>query len=389
MRPAFRFPPRACRGFTVMEIVVAMGIFIVLGAALITILRQGLALWRTGEAKKDAHEKANFILSYLREDLASTYSKVGGSMPIRFLCDLEPESEERGVQRQRLRFVRTRRGESQHPIGSQGGRVLESNQYFDHFGDVEEARSGYLRAGAGLQEVLYSLDPDPDSTTLWRGVRSPPGGAGSLMAPDWDSSWVEESCRELASGVLHLEFRFWTQYTSTWEEDDFPYPFPHDDERRSGPAFIWDSTRGLFPPEDDMPDDAFRMYRGPDSMGDSSDDIFPRQVLVILVMETPIQVTLSSGISAETSRIPIRGAAKLPGDGPGYVRIDREWIRYVKVEKGRLVLESSFRGRGARWTRAVSHKKGTDVRVGRTFRMTVRIAASRDHWDEGVLNRGH
>ena len=79
----------------------------------------------------------------------------------------------------------------------------------------------------------------------------------------------------------------------------------------------------------------------------------------------------------------------MPGDGPGYVRIDREWIRYEKVEKGRLVLESSYMGRGARWTKAVSHRKGTAVRVGRTFRMTVRIAASRDHWDDGILNRGH
>ena len=242
MRPASRFPPRACRGFTVMEIVVAMGIFIVLGAALITILRQGLALWRTGETKKEAHERANFILSYLREDLANTYSKVGGSMPIRFLCDLEPESDERGVQRQRLRFVRTRRGESQHPIGSQGGRVLESDQYFDHFGDVEEARSGYLRAGAGLQEILYTLDPDPDSTTLWRGVRSPPGGADSLMAAAWNPNWVEERCHELASGVLHLEFRFWTQYTSTWDENYFPRPFPHDDGLPSGPARCWWSS---------------------------------------------------------------------------------------------------------------------------------------------------
>lgn len=378
-----RQPRRRAGGFTLIEVLVAMGIFVVLGTALVIILRQGLHLWRTGEARKEVHERANFILSYLREDLSSTYSGTWGPSPVRFLCDLEPASQERGARRQRLRFVRTRKGESQHPLASLGGTVIESTEFFDHFGDVDEARQGTLRAGGGLEEVIYFLDPDLDDTTLWRGIRSPPGGIDSFLDPAMDRAWnIEDRCRELATGVLYIEFRFWTQYTNTWDESFYPRLFPHKEDERSGPALLWDSTRGLFVPGagKDPPERVFEMFVGTGSVGDPSDDIFPRQVMVTLVMETDDGVVLAENIGPDTTRIPIRGASKIPPDAPPYVRIDQEWIRYDKREKGRLVLDEAGGGRGTRWTWPRPHRAGAPVSVGRTFTLIVRIPAFRDDW---------
>lgn len=376
--------PRSPRnlGFTLLEIIVAMGIFVILGAALITILRQGLDLWREGEARKETYERANFILSYIREDLINTYSGSGEPNPVRFLCDLEPASVERGVQRQRLRFVRTRKGESQHPVGGQGGMIIESTDYYDHFGDVSEMREGTLRAGAGLEEVIYLLDPDPEETTLWRGIRSPPGGEGSFLDPmGLRKLYVEDHCQPLATGVLYLEFRFWTQFTRTWDDGFYPRLYPHDEETRSGPALIWDSTRGLFPPEAGIGKGDFRVVLGPESLYDTADDIFPRQVMVVLVMEAATPVTLAQGISKDSTRIPLVGSSRIPGAAPRYVRIDREWIGYDTIEKGRLILGDAGRQRGARWTRPASHRKGAEVQVGRTFTLVVRIPAYRDDWN--------
>ena len=360
-----------------------MGIFVVLGAALIAILKQGLDLWQVGEARKQAHEKASFVLSYFREDLTNVYSQSAGSRPVRFLCDLEPNSQERGTRRQRLRFVRTRKGESQHPIASLGGAVLESSDYYDHFRDLEEAKVGNLRAGAGLEEVCYFLDTDPDTRTLWRGIRSPPGGEGSYLLARGEGDSIDPArCQPLATGILYVEFRFWTQYTNTWNEDYYVRPFPHGEGTLSGPALTWDSTRGIFPPQEGLPEGVFRMSVGPDSVEDPCDDIFPRQAMVILVVDTSDDVTLAAPITAQKTRIPIVGASKIPADAPRYVLIDREWIRYEKIEKGHLVLEDAAAGRGARWTWPRAHEKGAEVRVGRTFTLTVRIPAHRDYWNE-------
>lgn len=368
--------------FTLLEILIAMGIFVILGAALVTILRQGLRLWRTGEEAMRSHETAHFILSQMREDLANTFTGTGGAFQVEFFCEFEPRNEERGVQRQVLRFVRTRKGESQHPIASLGGTSLAGDAHYDHFDDAAEMAAARLKAGTGLEEVAYLMDPDPDSTLLRRGVRSPPWSIGSLLRGRAGQDVVEQ-CQRLADGVIHLEFRFWTQYTKTWNEDFYPVPFPHDEETASGPAFEWDSTRGAFVPEEDKITKSFKMHIGPTSFMDPRDDIYPRQVMVVLVMEADMGVTLAQGINEEDTRISLDGASKIPEEGPRYVRIDREWIRYTRLEDGRLILEEPVgaSGRGMRGTSAASHARGAAVQVGRTFTMVVPIPSFRDNWN--------
>ena len=126
------------------------------------------------------------------------------------------------------------------------------------------------------------------------------------------------------------------------------------------------------------------MYVGPESRLDRSDDIFPRQVMVTLVVALEDRVKLAGNITGETTRIPLEGANRIPEDAPRFVRIDNEWIRYTKIDGNRLIIDGSpdeKAGRGARWTLPQPHKRGTDVRIGRTFSLTVRVPSFREDWN--------
>jgi len=68
------------RGVTLLEVLVATAILSTLGAALLVVLRGGLATWRRSEARRQTYDQAQAILLQLRDDLACALAmKVDGS----------------------------------------------------------------------------------------------------------------------------------------------------------------------------------------------------------------------------------------------------------------------------------------------------------------------
>ncbi len=175
-----RFARRRSRGYSLLELLVAMSIMVVLGTGLIVLLKQGVTTWHVAEKRAMIYERGRMVLEQVGEDLraaCSDSSAEGAGFWIRFLCDHDRQG------RQRLRFTRAISGEMADPLAREGGTRLELGDvgHFDHHGDAAEASAGRLLAPRGYLEVLYCLDPDPARTVLWRGVRSPIGGAGSLF----------------------------------------------------------------------------------------------------------------------------------------------------------------------------------------------------------------
>ena len=226
-----------------------MSLLVLLGTGLVSLLRNGISIWDTAESRGVAYDRARAVLERVADDLRSAVARAGptaGHSWVRFVCDLGPEGK------QRLRFVRTIAGEAADPFFREGGKLLTSRggEVYDGLGGAPERDAGYLAAPAGLMEVLYTLDPRPGAKRLWRGVRSPIGGPGSLfvdenLEADGKASRLEEVAVPVSDDVLFLGFRFWTWGTNTWKPVSTKLPLPRD---RPPPASVgWRSADRRMP----------------------------------------------------------------------------------------------------------------------------------------------
>ena len=163
-------------GYTLLEVVIAVGILVMLGSGLATLLTQGISIWRRAENRGRVYDQARILLARMSEDLRSAVvlsgSGAGGGAWVRFICD------EDYLGRQRLRFVRTISAETSNAILRQGGQYLTitTPAVYDGRNDKWEAGGGDLGAaakddvGAALQAP--ALPPA-------RGVSAPLRIAGS------------------------------------------------------------------------------------------------------------------------------------------------------------------------------------------------------------------
>jgi hypothetical protein len=368
-------------------------------------------------------ERARAVLDQVAEDLRSAAGDSrapGVGLWIRFLADGDSEG------RPRLRFTRAI-SESQDPVAREGGKYVETTPglHLDLHRDADKLREGSLLAPGGYEEVLYAMASDPASTVLLRGIRSPPGGGGSLfidrnveaeraapsrsrkvapksaaapakVAPEGgtvaeaagpedapavpaDSGPLGAAARPFAEGVLHISFAFWTPFTSTWDRSK-PATLRRGASTPSGPITTWDSTRAVLDEKAGAGEFAWRRIEG--SLENSDDDVFPERVEVTLVMAGNADVegmTVAEDLGPADKSVILSRWTGLPEEGPDcFVWIDGEWIGYEKIEAGRLVVSSAKGGgRGARGTRPASHPRGTAVDAGTVFRRVVEIPAGR------------
>ena len=62
-------------GLTLIEILVALGIFMMLGSSLVMFLRDGMSTWQIGESRREAYERAGAIMDLIGEDLRSSFTQ--------------------------------------------------------------------------------------------------------------------------------------------------------------------------------------------------------------------------------------------------------------------------------------------------------------------------
>jgi type II secretory pathway component PulJ len=394
-----------------MEVLIAMSLLVVLGGGLATLLSQGGSIWRTAENRGRIYEEARAILERVADDLRSTVIRThstGENTWIRFLCDEGPGG------RQRLRFVRTVSGETADAVLREAGRYVLTHDpaVYDGRKDSSDASLGILSAPAGLMEVFYMMDPRPGERNIWRAVRSPIGGSGSLFvnrnveeegaprlaeknpaasanlakgkdekeaAPppaEPERSFLSDFAVPLASDVLYLGFRFRTPATTTWREvPALKAPKPGEE---SGPTPWWDSTRAILDQAADRR--LFTWKREEGSLDRPDDDVFPQAVEVTLVLNSGTRgfgIRLGDDITEGSMSFTVSDPLDLPPDPrDAFVLVDGEWMAVTGVD-GRKVSVAAG-GRGARGTRAAKHIQGSIVEVGSTFRRLVEIPGWRE-----------
>lgn len=357
-------PRRA--GFTLLELLTAAALFSVLGVLLFQMVRSAMDVWGTGERNRELYERASTAFDLLAADLRDGWAGApAAGQPAELLCSWRPEDRNGDGQHERavplLRFTRLCHEERSLEWLARAGDVAGGETAVT---SLQPQDPGQLRPTGGLAESLYTvaLPKGAKLPALLRGVRTPAGGAGSLLDPDLP----ERPDRILAASsvviddVLWFGVEFWGPGTTAWG-------------REGGALSCWDSTRGVLEPDD--PEFPFGVAG---SLADGSDDIWPRLLRITLVLDRSQGATtagrLVDGVSADGRRVKLAGAALLHDEErPDHLLVEDEWMAVQAVEGDEVAVQ-----RGVRGTTATPHAEGAVVRAGRSFRRVIELPAGRE-----------
>jgi hypothetical protein len=348
------------RGFTLIELTLAVAMLVTLSFVLFGFLRGGMGMYRSGEARRDTYERAQVLLEQLTRDLRCVAAPLRGdpgeAPGIRLLGDRDDEG------RPRLRFVRFAGEERFDRVLRAAGTRPGAEAYVDLRDDVREAAAGELRAPAGLMEVAYVAAPleGGGSVWLWRGVRSPIGGPGSLFRPEnlpVPNEPPPPTLQPMTGGVLHLGFRFRGRASDgslAWMDS-------------------WDSTRGVDP--------RFERYAGASSLEDPRDDVLPGAIEVRFLLEEPQgpATRLTRSVAEHAEVLPVNSTKLLSLDsGGGLVLVEGEWMRVAVRDPGSFTIVE----RGLLGSATSPHPVRARVRTGSLFRRVIDVPTTREDWNE-------
>lgn len=380
------------KGFTLIELVTAVGIFSILGVMLFSMVRTGMAMWKQGEVSRNEMSRGVVVLETIARELRLAFTEndpLAGAPRARFIADFfDYDRNGDGLTEarvQRLRFVRINTEERENELLRKAGDTPFGSDYFTL---LEEPKLDEALPTEGLAEVVFmsyapSLPKGKRSAgvlDLYRGYRSPPGGpfsffdAGSLRTP----RDIERDLSPVLDGILHLEFRFWNQFTRTFDPELARPDTPE------GAGYTWDSTRELLSNETTAWPNRFRFAREASALPDVTDEIFPARVLITVVVEDPLgsdMVARTTGpLRKEEKRIPVDIVKpfKNPVGEGRFVRIGEEWIEISGLDGSELVVTR----RGVRHTVPSEHPVESLVHKGRRFSMVVEIPGVKDCWND-------
>lgn len=353
--------PGRRQGMTLIELLVAFVVLLMLIGALVTLTTRSLETWTSGETRKDMYDRAQGVIEMLSEDLRNMYAENEwildrNAKPLAspaLLCDLDKNN------RARIRFVRV------------GNEAVMREPAPELPADLGAAVPQALYANAW--EVAYVLDPDPASNVLYRGIRGfDREKSESLLNGIKYSSTSDELWKKfkpVENGILYVGFRFWTQFTTTWDDSQ---PIREVAKGRakqsSGPERRWDSSR--------REDRNFHFYRRSTDFKDP-DFVYPQIVQVAVTVESGSPdlhgIRLGDSVDERSTFLPLTHTRGMP-DAPGLVKVEGEWIEYGEKTSSTL---GSLK-RGVRNTKAAAHKSGTPAHFGETFTTEVRIPVYRE-----------
>jgi len=370
------------RSFTLVELLIAIVILLFIGSVITTIVVRAMSTWEATERRMLLTHRADVILTRFSDDILSLH--LGSGYPYRHKIhpilryDYTFDGEGNPLDT-RLVFIRTFPIE-ENLLAQEAGSMLGASKRIDGIEDPFEAFEGELMSTSGLCEVAYIFKGEPDFA-LYRAINSPPGGETSFLYER--NLTVDERFRRLSPSVLLFALQFWTPYTDAWDSHHPPLLFKKPDEK-SGPLLWWDSTRSMKSPFDEEPDfREYRLYAGPASANDPSDDVFPRAIRVVLIIAEDggdgIVTHLSRSATSESRKLYVEEAFKIP-DGVRYIKVGSEWVEVEKIEEEKVSIKEG--GRGLFGTVASEHYAGEPVRAGRVFCRVVVLPGSVDDWSK-------
>lgn len=353
---------RAARraGFTMVELLLAVGLFSLLLVALLKLVDTALTIWERTDQQRELGEVAGAVMELLAEDVQALEGGARGDLLCDWaLFDLDADGVN-GMPRPRLRLVRH--------VGAAGIARLAPRTPGTDLETFERARV----------EVVWALLPSET-----RGEEGLPGRLvrGERLAEDdatlsfFDLAFfgasgkpVPGATADVAGGVLWFEPWFATQ-TSVLH-DGWSLGDDLDDCGASWDA--WTRAR---------PQDEFTALNRPAAGMPVAKDvpILPRRVRLVLELERPADLrrrtTLAAEVGPEAASFLVRDAARLPEQGR-HILVGDEWMLVQGVSGERVTV-----ARGQRGTRPLLHPAGALVHHGHRFEREIPVDLVREDWD--------
>jgi prepilin-type N-terminal cleavage/methylation domain-containing protein len=347
--------------FTLIELLLALGLFSILVVALVRLLDTSLDLWERTEDGRELLEVGSSTLDLLTEDLNALDGGPRGDL----VCEwVRFDTDKNGVADMLWPRVRLVRQASAADVA----RLLPAG----------EATALDPRA-LGLLEVVWALVPsgaeplDARSMgTLVRGQRArgdaatpsffDPAAIGAAGRP------IAGSTLEVTGGVLWLDLWLATQ-TSVL----------HDGWSLGGGledcASSWDAWgRG-------RPDTEASGRNQPGAGMPAADDLplLPRRVQVALEIERPADLKhrtrLALPLGASETSFEVADERRLPPPGT-FLLVDEEWMELLAVSGATVSVKRAQRG-----SRATSHESGTLAHHGWRIVREVSVPLYREDWN--------
>lgn len=341
-------------GFTLVELLLALGLLAVLMVALVNLIDTSLEIWGRTESERDLVEVGSAVVELLGRDLDALEPGPRGDLVAEWAAwDLDGDQVPLGVF-PRLRLVKR--------------------------ASPEELRRMGAPADRDLVEVVWAVLPNRDAPAgegrsiglLYRGERA--AGEGdrlSFFAPgfvDAAGRTPAGSMEFVGGGVLWLSFQFATQtsivhdgWTLGGKLEDCAASW--DAWNRGRPDLDvspWNEAGAGMPPVKDLP-------------------LLPRRIRIELEIERPDDLVRRTRLrnAAETNMtsLVVEDGNRLPPVG-SMILVDEEWMEILSVAGPRVSVR-----RGARGTRPRLHGAGARVHYGHSLVTELRVPLHRDDWD--------
>ncbi len=375
------------KGFTLVELLVVMGLLGILGALLFQLFSGGLRIWNRGEAVRSLLERGASLADLVCRDVERIRgSREGPLVDARLLAAPIAPGKEGDPVIPAWRFLRSTSPEERNPAsalfsGAGEGKVPPPGATPTGGEENPPLPAGGDRGGETALEILFPFTSRYEAQepgvylSLRRGLvlgrEAGPFHPWFSDRPFPSAGALLDATEVLADGLLYFGIRFWSQDTTSWEEDP----------SQGGAQVWWDSTRGGGTLE--APGGGFGLDLGPWSLKVPWDDVFPSALLVEMVLEEPpgeaeCALTRESLPAASKGPLWVDYPERLgPGAAEGgMVKIDGEWIRFRRL-RGEALLGLT---RGVRGTQAADHPAGRKIHVGWTVRRVVHLTQPREWW---------
>ena len=422
------------RGFTLLEVLIAMSLFTILGLGVVLLMSTGVDMWVTGTTASYQEDQAAEGWPKLVQDFRHVLVPMPSDRipfdpkdpnPQKLPPPLPPENRfisgyvmldfgDRQVACRYICFVRDTTGFPEVEVyAPRAGRSPDADAYIDGKNDALEYKEKRHMPTGGKAEVMWIWLPKAFTQpatgeslklgigAVYRAYKSPIGGPGTLLDPknfdtpaklkkiltveDPTKATKQTRIAAMIEDVTLFDAYFWTQYTTTWEwnsSEPRVTSRPKEPEQAKGgrpscgPSRTWDSTRGILISNDAL---GFRLNKGESSLRFSGDDIWPRVVRIQLARaEQKTALATPMTASDDTFRVHATGFAMGQGELYGkFFKIGTEWVSVTARDGSQTDVFNILR-RGRMGTSELAHPEETAVFFGRVQDHDIVIPAFRD-----------
>jgi prepilin-type N-terminal cleavage/methylation domain-containing protein len=369
------FTLRRGAGFTLVELLVAMGLLSILVVALLRLIDTSLALWSEGESRRDVVSQASATAGLLARDLRTLHPGRRGDVLAEWvLFDTDGD----GIREKAWPRLRLVHEVSPAQISRLRARARAAETPAGADVEPEAPLSIPPPSTGGLVEVVWVVRPMPGGQgdgraegLLLRGERLLDEDVGeSLFAAGFfDSEERPPLARvdEVTGGILWFGMQFATQASIV--HDGWRIGFELGDAGAS-----WDAWSHGRPDPDLHPWN--EAAAGVPARGDLA--ALPRRVRLELEFERARdrqrRARLVGELDPEVTRFEVTRGSLLPAVGQ-HVLIGAEWMEVLEVAGDQLHVR-----RGRRATAPLSHDAGEMIHHGTAVAVEVPVAAFREDW---------